>query len=462
MSSLIRSLAFGIASTAGMTAMAQQPYTWVVSGVVNNCYPGQTVDMQVIDPNGVLLIAQQVVVDPVTCSFSAALGIPVTIVSLVASTQCDGMVISANDTAQFTFLLDTAYTNLTFNCGGINTYDCLGILNGTALPGTFCEDGDNNPNTTSYWDGNCVCTPDTTNLIYDCLGVLGGSALPGAACDDGDPMTTYSFWNSSCVCTADTSFFQYDCQGVLNGPAMPGTACTIPGTILEGTWSANCSCESNDPAPCEAGFWVMQAYAGVDSLGNPNGGGEPVPNLLWVWNLSSGGTGEFTYLWSFGDGTSSTEAFPTHTYANGGPYALCLTILDVTGCTDTYCDSISVDENGMYSGMVVGSEVRSALTINVIQPLTTGVLERPVVAEMATWPNPVTDELNIQLTTSLRGSVSLDILDLSGRTLVAGNRILTNGANRLSIPTSELTPGVYMLRIGNGNDAQVLRFVKTR
>ncbi|MEO8590452.1 MAG: T9SS type A sorting domain-containing protein, partial [Flavobacteriales bacterium] len=262
-------------------------------------------------------------------------------------------------------------------------------------------------------------------------------------------------------CVSDSTNV-YDCAGVLNGPAMPGTPCTIPGTILEGTWSANCSCESNDPAPCEAGFWVMQAYAGVDSLGNPNGGGEPVPNVLWVWNLSSGGTGEFTFLWSFGDGTSSTEAFPTHTYANGGPYALCLTITDVTGCTDTYCDSISVDENGMYSGMVVGSEVRSALTINVIQPLTTGVIERPAVAEMATWPNPVTDELNIQLSSSLRGSVNVDILDLSGRTLMANKRTLTDGANRLSVPTSELTPGVYVLRIGSGSAAQVIRFVKTR
>ncbi|HMC98162.1 MAG TPA: hypothetical protein VKG92_10935, partial [Flavobacteriales bacterium] len=146
MRSLIRSLAFGLAGMAGMTAMAQQPYTWVVSGVVNNCYPGQTVDMQITDVNGLILITQQVVVDPGTCTFSTAIGIPVTIASLVASTQCAGMVITANDSAQFTFLLDTAYTNLTFNCGGVNTYDCLGILNGTALPGTFCEDGDNNPN----------------------------------------------------------------------------------------------------------------------------------------------------------------------------------------------------------------------------------------------------------------------------------------------------------------------------
>jgi predicted flavoprotein YhiN len=48
------------------------------------------------------------------------------------------MQVSLTNDGPVTFLLDTAYTNLTFNCGGVNTYDCLGILNGTALPGTFC------------------------------------------------------------------------------------------------------------------------------------------------------------------------------------------------------------------------------------------------------------------------------------------------------------------------------------
>ena len=74
----------------------------------------------------------------------------------------------------------------------------------------------------------------------------------------------------------------------------------------------------------------------------------------------------------------------------------------------------------------------------------------------------MTDELNIQFTSSLRGSVNVDILDLSGRTVLAGNRVLSSGANRLSMSTAELNPGMYMLRIGNGSEAQVLRFVKTR
>lgn len=36
----------------------------------------------------------------------------------------------------------------------------------------------------------------------DCLGVLGGTTLPGTACDDENPLTLFSVWNANCVCVA--------------------------------------------------------------------------------------------------------------------------------------------------------------------------------------------------------------------------------------------------------------------
>jgi large repetitive protein len=39
-----------------------------------------------------------------------------------------------------------------------------------------------------------------------------------------------------------------------------------------------------------------------------------------------GGTGSFTYRWDFGDGTSSTEASPVHTYSAPGSYREVLTV----------------------------------------------------------------------------------------------------------------------------------------
>ncbi|QEC67147.1 PKD domain-containing protein [Panacibacter ginsenosidivorans] len=43
-----------------------------------------------------------------------------------------------------------------------------------------------------------------------------------------------------------------------------------------------------------------------------------------------------TYLWDFGDGTTSTQPTPTHIYTNTGTYTVTLTVTTVSGCTVTY------------------------------------------------------------------------------------------------------------------------------
>ncbi|MEL6632168.1 MAG: PKD domain-containing protein [Bacteroidota bacterium] len=59
----------------------------------------------------------------------------------------------------------------------------------------------------------------------------------------------------------------------------------------------------------------------------------------------SGATSNVTYWWSFGDGNSSTQVSPTHTYASTGFYNVCLTLTDTVnpgGCSGVYCYPITV------------------------------------------------------------------------------------------------------------------------
>ncbi len=48
------------------------------------------------------------------------------------------------------------------------------------------------------------------------------------------------------------------------------------------------------------------------------------------------------YVWDFGDGDSATTNNANHFYANEGAYEVCLTTIDGNGCTDQFCDSITV------------------------------------------------------------------------------------------------------------------------
>ncbi|MCB9245032.1 MAG: PKD domain-containing protein [Flavobacteriales bacterium] len=55
--------------------------------------------------------------------------------------------------------------------------------------------------------------------------------------------------------------------------------------------------------------------------------------------------GSLSYSWDFGDGSSSTQAAPSHTYAGAGTYVAILTASSAAGCTDKASVSVVVNAN---------------------------------------------------------------------------------------------------------------------
>lgn len=68
--------------------------------------------------------------------------------------------------------------------------------------------------------------------------------------------------------------------------------------------------------------------------GNPTVSCLP-PSDVDFTNTSSGGTGNLSYYWDFGDGNSSTFPQPSNTYNSAGTFDVSLTVTDELGCTDT-------------------------------------------------------------------------------------------------------------------------------
>ncbi|MEZ4740559.1 MAG: T9SS type A sorting domain-containing protein [Flavobacteriales bacterium] len=120
-----------------------------------------------------------------------------------------------------------------------------------------------------------------------------------------------------------------------------------------------------------------------------------------------------------------------------------------------------MDGDGLINGLVAPGN-RSTFTIRVMNPLSTGVQEKPAFSDLNTWPNPVNDVLNIALTSELKGNVQVRISDLSGRVVSTGNRSISNGLNRMEVPVSDLNAGLYMVQLNNGKHSISSRFVKLR
>lgn len=53
-------------------------------------------------------------------------------------------------------------------------------------------------------------------------------------------------------------------------------------------------------------------------------------------------TNGFTYEWDFGDGQTSTDNQPTHTYLENGDYEVTLTAYSENGCESTYTETVSI------------------------------------------------------------------------------------------------------------------------
>jgi len=96
-------------------------------------------------------------------------------------------------------------------------------------------------------DANCgEQVTNVTNAVCDCLGASDGTALPGTACDDANACTTGDTWSNGCVCTG--ALLDADNDGVCDlTDACPGTP------AAQGVNATGCSCSQvtvSDGNPC--------------------------------------------------------------------------------------------------------------------------------------------------------------------------------------------------------------------
>lgn len=141
---------------------------------------------------------------------------------------------------------------------------------------------------------------------------------------------------------------------------------------------------------------------------------------IFTTNLSDdGGAPSISYAWDFGDGETSYEFEPVHTYAAGGVYNLCLTITTAT-CTDTYCTMVeiaSATEDILLSGLQVS-------------------------------PNPARDFVTIQFSSAAASDAQFYIADVTGKRIYnLPTQTVQSGLNTMQIETAQWESGMYLIQI---------------
>ncbi len=126
--------------------------------------------------------------------------------------------------------------------------------------------------------------------------------------------------------------------------------------------------------------------------------------------------GVASWLWDFGDGSTSNMANPTHTYGSSGYYSVCLIATDSFGCTDTACASVEITR-------------------------TTGIFDREAMV-LSIVPNPATDRITLQNLPNNLPHTTCIVRDAMGR-VVLRSPALRNGA----ISIQGLADGLYTVEV---------------
>ncbi|MBL7885512.1 MAG: T9SS type A sorting domain-containing protein [Flavobacterium sp.] len=140
------------------------------------------------------------------------------------------------------------------------------------------------------------------------------------------------------------------------------------------------------------------------------------------YNSSTNAT---SFLWNFGDTTTSTEANPVHSYTSAGEYFVTLTA--------TKCDTTSVSQQ------TINTSILDAHTVG-FEELT-----------LRLYPNPVGDKLFVECTEKI---LRLELYDVLGRLL----KINTNETTTMDLSAQKTD--VYFVKVITENGVKVEKVIK--
>ena len=96
---------------------------------------------------------------------------------------------------------------------------------------------------------------------------------------------------------------------------------------------------------------------------------------------------------------------------------------------------------------------------NTVTPKTVSINNSSRELEIKTFPNPVSDQLNIALSLENSTLVSVEIYNLAGQIIVSNNYDLQAGSQTIRINLNELAKGSYILKITNTNGAHTQQLI---
>lgn len=314
-------------------------------------------------------------------------------------------------------------------------------------------------NGTSGTGINTSCYYNAPGNYTVCLYVADTSML--TPCFDSSCVTiTVSSTSPTCVAaftsTALSTPYSYDFTNISTGTA----PLTFDWSWNDGTPNSSLSNPSHTfPGPgtytvclhISSGSGCIDSTCQVITVGSTGGGcaasfyvyedtsaGATAHTYVGVNNSTSPGV-IGTYFWSWGDGTSSTGPYPSHTYASAGTYNICL-VIQGPSCVDSFCLS-----------QIINKKDRVIHKINFQAP---SGLNNVSKTQANIYPNPAHDKLFIKGDAAI--TYQIEIYNVNGTKVLSSS---IKGNQFVNI--SNLPNNLYTVKISDlSGKSQFAKFMK--
>lgn len=143
-------------------------------------------------------------------------------------------------------------------------------------------------------------------------------------------------------------------------------------------------------------------------------------NTVTFSNLTANAS---TYVWDFGDGNTSAQENPVHTYQSTGSYTVIMTGTNANGCEDSQTEVVNISTISSLSGNIQENEIDI-------------------------YPNPASDQLTISRRWT--SSPTVELYNYYGKEFTLDSK--QEGRNYI-LDTRTLIPGLYILKVSDGKES---------
>jgi PKD repeat protein len=161
-------------------------------------------------------------------------------------------------------------------------------------------------------------------------------------------------------------------------------------------------------------------------------------------------------VWSWGDGSTSTGLFPSHTYSAAGMYNICVTVSVACGATATTCYNANIFKTTGSNNAMAVVNVKNASAPTAVEQADINPLS------ILLFPNPSSGEIEVRATNVTDNTVQIRIYNVLGQEVYSCSEENTTGTVSKQIDLANLSSGSYFVKVITGKGSQNSKLILSK